>query len=151
MSLKYTALVAAVVTAFAAQAVMAQDAASAPKTRAEVRTETKAAVKAGDIPNEASVQGLPASKPKSTSKRKSLKEARAKERAEAKAAVKSGDIPNEASEQGLPKPKAKGAAKSPAVSEGGKTRAEVKAETKAAVKAGDVPTGDIVDMSKPKK
>ena len=151
MSLRYTTLVAAVVTAFASQVVMAQDAASAPKSRAEVRTETKAAVKAGDVPNEASAQGLPAAKAKSTEKRKSLREARAKERAEAKAAVKAGDVPNEASAQGLPKPKAKGAAKAPAVSEGGKTRADVKAETKAAIKAGDVPKGDVPDMTKPQK
>ena len=151
MSLKYTALVAAVVTAFATQTVMAQDAASAPKTRAEVRTETKAAVKAGDVPNEASAQGLPGPKAKATEKRKSLKEARAKERAEAKAAVKAGDVPNEASAQGLPKPKAKGASKAPVVSEGGKTRAEVKTETKAAIKAGEVPKGEVPDMTKPQK
>jgi Domain of unknown function (DUF4148) len=151
MSLKYTALVAAVVTAFASQAVMAQDAASAPKTRAEVRTETKAAVKAGDVPNNAADQGLTKPKAKATEKRKSLREARAKERAEAKAAVKAGDVPNAAADQGLAKPKAKGAPKAPVVSEGGKTRAEVKAETKAAVKAGDVPTGEVPDMTKPKK
>ena len=101
MSLKYTALVAAVVTAFASQAVVAQDAASAPKTRAEVRSETKAAVKAGEVPNNAADQGL--AKPKA--KAKKVKGApkppavseggktRADVKAETKAAIKAGDVP----------------------------------------------------------
>lgn len=151
MSLNYTALVAAVVTAFASQVVMAQDAASAPKTRAEVRTETKAAVKAGEVPKEADAQGLTKPKAKASGERKSLREARAKERAEAKAAVKAGQVPKEADAQGLPKPKAKGEARNPVVSEGGKTRAEVKTETKAAIKAGEVTKGEVPDMTKPQK
>jgi len=146
MNFKYKALMAAIVAAVATQGVMAQDAASAPKTRADVKAETKAAVKAGQTPKDADEQGLP--KPKAKGPGKSMKEARAKERAEVKKEVKAGEMPKESDAQGIGKPKPKGKV---VVSEGGKTRAEVKSETKAAVKAGDVPTSEVQDMAKPKK
>ena len=93
MKLKYPALIAAVVAAISTQGVVAQDATSAPKNRADVRAETKAAVKSGDVAKEGTdIQNIAKPKAKGTGKT-SLREARAKERAEVKAAVKKGEIP----------------------------------------------------------
>ena len=93
MKLKYPALIATIVAAVATQGVMAQDATSAPKSRADVRAETKAAVKAGEAAKEGNdIQNIATPKAKGTEK-KSLREARAKERAEVKDALKKGEIP----------------------------------------------------------
>ncbi len=104
-----------------AQSAMAQ-AASAPTTRAEVKSDAKAAVKAGDVPKgEVGKTVAPMSS--------GGKEKRAMTKAEAKAAEKAGTI-----EKG-PSPSVKPMS-------GEKSRAAVKADAKAAIKAGEVAKGE---------
>jgi hypothetical protein len=102
MKLKTTAVLAAIVAAFASQGVMAQDAASAPKARAEVKAEAKAAAKSGAVATDAADQGL--AKPKARVKKvKNSKpkaaavseggKTRADVKTETKAAIKAGEVP----------------------------------------------------------
>ncbi|MBC7955382.1 MAG: DUF4148 domain-containing protein [Cytophagales bacterium] len=101
MKFKTTALLAAIVAALATQGVMAQDAASGPKARAEVKAETKAAVKTGNLPTDAADQGL--AKPKAKAKKVKGKpkapavseggKTRSDVKAETKASMKAGDMP----------------------------------------------------------
>jgi hypothetical protein len=115
MKMKTTlSLVAAAAVALFTSGAFAQD-----KTRAEVKEETKAANKAGDI---ATGESTKAAKPKSTKARTDVK-------GETKAANKSGEITTGESTKAT-KPKSTAA------------RADVKTETKAAVKAGQTTEGE---------
>jgi exosome complex RNA-binding protein Csl4 len=107
------------VTAFVVSQVFAVSA-FAQTTRAEVKAETKEAVKSGDI---AKGQVADAPKAKSTAARADVKK-------EAAAAEKAGTI---ATGQETIAPKAKSV----------KARAEVKADTKDAVKSGDIAKGQV--------
>jgi hypothetical protein len=112
--------------ALASVQVFAQTTDAASTTsRAEVKAETRAAVKAGTIPkgqsgSEKADTGAPSTTP------------RAEVKADTKAAVKAGAIP-------------KGQAAPEGATQTGPStanRAEVKADTKAAVKAGEIPRGE---------
>ena len=95
MKLKYPALIPTIVAAIATQGVMVQDATSAHKSRADVRAETKAAVRSGDAARQGDdIQNIAKPNVMSTGKM-SLRETRAKERAEVKDALKMGDIPSD--------------------------------------------------------
>lgn len=98
---------------------------AAPVTRAEVKAETKEAVKSGDI---AKGQSTNAPKAKSTAARADVKK-------EAASAEKAGTI---AAGQENIVPKAKST----------KSRADVKADTKAAVKSGEIATGQEATQKK---
>ncbi len=115
-------LSAVVAALFASQAVLAQD---APKARADVKAETKAAVKAGKT---VEGEGSPAAGAKTAS----TKADRAEVKADTKAAVKAGKT---VEGEGAPAAGAKTASTKA-------DRAEVKAETKAAVKAGKTVEGE---------
>jgi hypothetical protein len=126
MKLKTTlSLVAAAAVATLSYSAFAQE-----KTRAEVKSETAAANKAGKITT--GDLDAPVPKPKSTANRSEVK-------AEAKAAEKSGQIPSGEQSQKAAKPKSTA------------NRAEVKSETKAANKAGDIATGEGNQQSGPLK
>jgi hypothetical protein len=120
----------ATLLALASVQVFAQDAASTT-SRAEVKAETKAAVKAGTIPvgqagSEKADTGGPSTTP------------RAEVKADTKAAVKAGAIPKGQS----------GSEKADTGAPSTTPRAEVKADTKAAVKAGSIPRGESDVTSK---
>jgi hypothetical protein len=117
-------LIAAAVAVFASSAY-AEDAA-APKTRAEVKAETKKAVKDGTAnpPGEGSGATQPTGK---------SEKARADVKAETKKAVK----------EGTANPKGEGSAATAVPAKSEKSRAEVKAETKKAAKEGKLtPAGE---------
>jgi hypothetical protein len=117
-------LIAAAVAVFASSA-HAEDAA-APKTRAEVKAETKKAVKDGTAnpPGEGSGMTQPTGKSEKT---------RAEVKEETKKAVKDGTA----------NPKGEGSAPTASAPKSDKSRAEVKAEAKKAVKEGKgVPAGE---------
>jgi hypothetical protein len=125
MKMKTTlSLVAAAAVALLSFGAMAQE-----KSRAEVKEETKAANKAGQIPS--GEQAAPTPKPKSTKARSDVK-------SETKTANKSGDIATGDMPAKTAKPKSTAA------------RSDVKAETKAANKAGEIQTGEGV-ANQPKK
>ncbi len=116
-------LIAAAVAVFASSAY-AEDAA-APKTRAEVKAETKKAVKEGTAnpPGEGSGPTAVVKSDKS----------RAEVKAETKKAVKDGSA----------NPKGEGSAATAVPAKSDKSRAEVKAETKKAAKEGKLtPAGE---------
>jgi hypothetical protein len=116
-------LIAAAVAVFASSAY-AEDA--APKTRAEVKAETKKAVKDGTAnpPGEGSGTTQPTGK---------SEKARAEVKAETKKAVKDGTA----------NPKGEGSAATAVPAKSDKSRAEVKAETKKAAKEGKLtPAGE---------
>ena len=96
-----------------------------PITRAEVKAETKEAVKSGDI---AKGQVTKAPKAKSTA-------ARAEVKMDAASAEKAGTI-------------AAGQETKPTKTKSTKARAEVKADTKAAVKSGEIATGQEATQKK---
>jgi hypothetical protein len=106
-------------TVFALSQVVAVSA-FAQTTRAEVKAETKEAVKAGDIAT-GQVSDVP--KAKSTAARADVKK-------EAAAAEKAGTI-------------ATGQVSNAPKTTSTKARAEVKADTKAAVKKGEIATGQV--------
>lgn len=117
MKMKTTlSLVAAAAVALFSFGAMAQD-----KTRAEVKEETKAANKAGQIAT--GDQAAPMPKPKSTANRAQVKSETAA--AEKSGQIATGDLPAKTA-----KPKSTA------------NRADVKAETKAANKAGEIPSGE---------
>lgn len=106
----------------AAVAMLSQGAFAQDKSRAEVKEETKAAVKAGQTK---AGEGAP------TEKAAKGEKARADVKADAKTAVKAGDT-----KAGEGKPAA-------AAPKGEKARADVKADTKKAVKEGTtMPAGE---------
>jgi hypothetical protein len=125
-------VVAAVAAAMFAQATFAQ--ASAPLSRADVKAETKAAAKAGQL-TPAGEGSTPMDKPTTKSTK-----TRAERKAETKAAVKAGAIPKA------------GEISPPATPSTGPTasRADVKADTKAAVKAGTIPKAGEAPLENPK-
>jgi hypothetical protein len=126
MKLKTTlSLVAAAAVALFSHGAFAQE-----KTRAEVKSETAAANKAGKITT--GDLDAPVAKPKSTANRADVK-------AETKAAEKSGQIATGDLPAKTAKPKSTA------------NRAEVKSETKAANKAGDIATGEGNQQSGPLK
>ena len=116
MKMKTTLSLVAAAVALFSYGAFAQE-----KSRAEVKEETKAANKAGQIEKGDAPAATP--KPKSTANRSDVK-------AEAKAAEKAGTIPAGDASAKTPKPKSTA------------NRADVKAETKAAEKAGTIPAGE---------
>ncbi len=106
------------------------------KTRTEVKAETKAANKAGEL-NKGGNAGVtnPAADVASTKVRADVK-------ADTKAAAEAGELKGGNVTPVAPTPKA-------AASAGGKTRAEVKAEARAANKAGTLSDGNIGKQTAP--
>lgn len=119
-------IVAAVAACLFAQASFAQ--ASAPPSRAEVKAQTRAAEKAGELVPAGQAVSMPSTEPKKTSDKTA-----AERKAATRQARKEGELVP-AGERGMV---------SPDVTAGpSKSRAEVKSKTRAAEKAGDlVPAG----------
>ena len=117
---------------FAAVSASAQDAASSP-SRAEVKAEGQAALKAGESPV-GDIENKPDTSTKSTKSRTQVK-------SEAASAAKAGQIPQgETGARPRDVTPAKYGASAPASK---KTRAQVKGEAQSAAKAGELQTGDL--------
>ena len=120
----------------------ARSQASAPETRAEVKADTQAARKAGDM--EFGEEGLKANEAhpeRYPKKAASSAETRADVKADLANARKAGQLPSGDLDRTPAQVNPKRYPQAPAAS--GLTRDEVKAETKAAQRAGDVQVGDL--------
>jgi hypothetical protein len=116
---------AACLALFVSFGASAQDAASSP-SRAEVKAQGQAAMKAGESPV-GDVQNKPDTSAPSTKSRAQVK-------SETSSAAKAGQIPHGSTGQTSHTPQSKTSTKS---------RAQVKSETASAAKAGQIPTGDL--------
>jgi hypothetical protein len=116
---------AACLALFVSFGASAQDAASSP-SRAEVKAEGQAALKAGESPV-GDIENKPDTSTKSTKSRAQVK-------SETASAAKAGQIPTGSTGQ---------TSHNRPSTHSTKSRAQVKAETASAAKAGQIPTGDL--------
>jgi len=117
------------------------DAASAPKTRAEVKAETRAAMKDGSLSrgDAGATKARPHGGPE-TKTSKTAGKTRAEVKAETRAAMKDGNLSQ--GDAGYTKMRPEGGPATKTDSAAGNSRADVKAETKAALAARELPVSE---------